>query len=299
MKYILITLLFITYAISASAHDIRMSKKDKLGYDIPIYTSNLREKGLDVNTIADDDFFPFSSKKQGTVFAKILEDILEKTNIKINLVYDKNYEEASRNFENGRSEDIIASFGVPQKFIKYSKNEYLYPAFFENKIHVVSMKNDGINIKTKEDLKKYKGCFVKKDKLSDFVVNDISNYNISEVENYEDAFESLLTKKVDYIVAGYYPSQIVAYTLGIRDYLTYTKEAIWKNPMFLRFNYNAYRSPHLNKLKTYLKSEEFQIEKEKALEEVLDIYRKNTAGIVPPKYISEQDDEAKQKEDIN
>ena len=101
----------------------------------------------------------------------------------------------------------------------------------------------------------------------------------------------IFTKKVDYIIAGYYPSQIEAYKLGVRDFVSYSKEAIWKNPLFIRVHYNLLNSPEIDRLKRYLRTDEFKDARDVALNEVLEIYKKNTQGVIPPMYIGNRAEE--------
>ena len=107
----------------------------------------------------------------------------------------------------------------------------------------------------------------------------------------------LFTKKIDYIVAGYYPSQIEAYKTGLRDYISYSKEAIWKNPLFVRVDYRLLGDQNMDRLKRYMKTDEFKNLRDSALEEVLEIYKKNTQGVIPPMYIGSRE-ESTQAEDV-
>ena len=289
MKYFFTLFFAIIFSSNAQAVKIDMYGKEKVGYEQPKYMVNINSNASNnisnLITLANHDNFPFSSYEQGSVYSAAIEKIAQKTGVYIVFVYDtKNYENRLQLFERG-GRGVEAIFGVPQKHYPYSKNEYIYPAFYENKLYVITIKGDAVNIGAKEDLLKYRGVYVKKDNLSSFVTNELSGYKMQPVDDYASAFEMLFTKKIDYIVAGYYPSQIEAYKIGIRDYITYSKDAVWKNPMFLRINHKLFQNPKINSLKRYLKTEEFKTQRDSALEDVLEIYRKNTQGIVPPMYI--------------
>ena len=301
MKYFFSFFVIMMFSTNVNAVTVEMFGKDKVGYEQPRYilreVQGTIEGAKELITLANHDAFPFSSQEQGSVFSEVIEKIAEKTRIYVKLIYDdKYYKEAVDLFERG-DKHINALFGVPKEYYPYSKNEYIYPAFFENKLHVITPRGGDVIINTKEDLLKYKGVYVKKDNLSSFIVKDFSNYKIQSVDDYSNAFELLFTKKIDYIVAGYYPSQIEAYKTGLRDYISYSKEAIWKNPLFIRVDYRLLGDQNMDRLKRYMKTDEFKNLRDSALEEVLEIYKKNTQGVIPPMYIGSRE-ESTQAEDV-
>ncbi len=289
MKYFLSLFILMIFSTNVYAVTVEMFGKENIGYVQPRYILNEEHGSVNnaqkLYTLAHHDVFPFSSIKQGSVFSEAIKRIAERTNVYIKLIYDVgNYNEAVKTFERD-TPNIDALFGVPKEYYPYSKNEYIYPSFFENKLHVITIRGGDVVINNKDDLLKYKGVYVKKDNLSNFIVKDFANYKIQSVNDYSNAFELLFTKKIDYIIAGYYPSQIEAYKIGIRDYIAYSKEAIWKNPLFLRINYKLLNGSNINRLKRYLRTDEFKNIRDSALNNVLEIYKKNTQGIVPPMYI--------------
>mgnify|MGYP003310085818 CR=1 FL=1 len=82
----------------------------------------------------------------------------------------------------GHAAGGVCPFGINDNVLVYldkslKQYEYIYPAFFENKLHVVTVRDGGVVINTKDDLLKYKGVYVEKDNLSSFIVKELSNYN--------------------------------------------------------------------------------------------------------------------------
>ena len=61
-------------------------------------------------------------------------------------------------------------------------------------------------------------------------------------------------------------------------------------PLFIRVRPNIMKNRHIEELSKYLKSTQYKKALKEALEELVDIYRENTAGIVPPTYTRESDD---------
>ena len=142
-----------------------------------------------------------------------------------------------------------------------------------------------IDVNVKEDLSKYKGIYVKEDTFSDFVLKDFSKLNIKEVKTWDEAFEKLMTFEVDYMVASYYPSQIKLYKAGLRKYVKFSIDPVWKMPMFIRLSASVIEHPRIVRLKKYLRSDDYKKLRDKTLNNLLELYKENTKGVIPPQYI--------------
>lgn len=288
MKIICAMLLFCCVA-NAHASIIRMYGKEKYGFDQPkyeelSYTEDKRDEGR-IFALADSENFPLSSIEQGSVFNKVFLDLFDLEGIKIILQYDRrNYADSVIDFERGVLRNIEARFGVYYQDMPYSRNEYVYPALFENKIYIITSAKMKISLNGKAELKNYKGVYVIKDKLPDYIFREFNSLGMQKVENWENAYEQLLTGRADYVAASYYPSLLEAYKLGIRDYITYSKNPVWKIAMFLRVTPKVMKKPVITKIKAYLKSPHYKKVRDDAFEELIQIYKKNTEGIVPPTF---------------
>jgi hypothetical protein len=267
-----------------------MIKEDGFAFEQPSYAETLdktRSKDtLIIFALAGSNLFPISSKLQGSVFTEAFEYLAEESGVLIVPMYEKNYEEKVREFEkNAESIEEKALFAVYYEENPYSDNGFLYPSFFENKIYIIMPSDKEINIKTKEDLKKFKGVYAKTDKLPKYLLKNLASLNANMADDYSLAFKFLLTGRADYMVASYYPSVIAAYKLGIREYVRYSKEAVWTASMFLKMPPVLLESPRVKYMKKYLKSDKFKQLRDNALEDVIESYRKNTEGVVPPTYL--------------
>lgn len=270
---------------------IKMYGKEQYGYNQPRYSRKPDEwkDRFYITAIADPDNFPLSSREQGSVFAKIFADLSQQEHMDIIFYYPRNYKQSIENFERGKTEymeDTRTVFGVYFENIPYSKNEYIYPSFFENDVYLIMSGSRIIDASTKDELKKYKGVYVANDKFSSFVLKDLKALGIKEVENYNEAYKQLLSGDADFIAGCYYRSRIEAYKIGIRDYIVYSKTPVWKMPMFLRAFPSLAQHPRLKYLKKYLKSSHYKKIRDEAFEELMEIYKENTRGVVPPTYVN-------------
>lgn len=293
MKIILAILMSFFCISDIEASNIKMYGKEKYGYEQPKYIEDYKEKDLRqvlrIVALAKPDNFPLSSIEQGSVFDKIFLDMEDAVSIQISLKYSKdNYKEYVENFERENQvflDDINARFAVPYEEYPYSKNSYIYPAFFENRIHLIMSVDNKLSFHGKETLKNYKGVYVKTDNFPKYILKDFNSLGIEECVDYDEALEKLLTGKIDYIAASYYTSIIETYKKGVRNFVVYSKEPVWKISLFLRGLPKLMQNKKLNDLKKYLKSERYKKVREDAFAELIKIYEKNTQGILPPKYI--------------
>ena len=292
------SIIFFSFLVQANEHTsltprkkhyyIEQKKLSEKGYKEPIYKYTLHDyvykDQYDIVLYSDPNDFPYSSFHQGTVFYQVFSELLEDEHISI-WIYStkKNYENLVSLFEHGQN-DVQGLMGVYFENIPYSVNKFLYPSFAEKKIHLITAKGKTLDVLKKEDLKKYKGVYSKQERLSSFVQKDIKKLGIEARENFADAYEDLLTGKVDFVVGSYYLSQIELYKLGLRNFVNLSRTPVWTIPMFIRLNPKTMKHPRIKYLQQYLKSDSYKQYRDKALEDMLAIYRENTRGVVPPTY---------------
>lgn len=293
LKYIITVIVTMFCVLNANAENIKMFGKEDFGYDVPQY-KRYREYNnvVNLNVISDPDNFPISSQLQGSVFEGVFEELVNRYNLYIRFIYSDNYNQKAEEFEKNKRINvgefsIHGHIGVVYGDYPYSNNEYIYPSFFDDSLHMITSADNKLEIKTKDDLKKYKGIYVKRGQKSSKILKDFSVLRIEPIDTYNKAFELLLTGKVDYIIGSYYGSQIEAYKLGLRNYLIYSKTALWKNPLFIRVAPNVYNSKYADVLKRYLRSSKYKEARDASLKRVLEIYKENTQGVVPVMYIND------------
>jgi len=297
IKFIIV-LFGVCTAFSASA-GIKITKEADAGYGIPKYTDEYKDQdwkdSFVITAYARPKTFPLSSLEQGSVLYEIFADLAEKEHIIIKLkVPTKNdingFDNIVKKFEKGYDltetdlEIRNAVFGLYYENRPYSKMEYIYPAIFENQVFIITDKARKINITHKNSLKSLKGAYVGDDYFSTFVLKDFASLGLKKIETFSDAYEELLTGKIDFIAANYYKSRIEAYQLGVNKYLLYSKTPVWKMPLFLAVMPEFAAHPRMSYLKKYLKSNTYKTLRDKKFAEMLEIYKKNTQGVVPPTY---------------
>lgn len=285
---ILISILFVSPVNAKDMYAVKEVNLDGLGYKQPVFKQSFHDNvyldQVKIGFYGDPDNFPFTSKKQGSIFYELFSDFFNDRHLFVEILYPRgNYKEELSKFENNTS-DWDGVIGLYYENSKYSKNKYIYPAFAENGIHIITSKNKNLDIQNKEDLKKYKGVYAKDDKLEKSVIKDFSRYGIQERETFDYAIEDLLTDKVDFVVASYYRSQIKLYTLGLMNYVNYSLNPVWSIPMFLKVSPKVANSKNVSYIRQYFQTSGYKEKRDELLAKVLEIYKQNTKGVIPPTY---------------
>ena len=265
----------------------------KNGYKEPVYINEKKDIYKDqfnLFMLAKPNNFPFSSEEYGSIFNKIFRDLFDSEHILITISsYSRDFSSIEEEFER-RDYSYLGGYrgllGVYYKEYKYSKNDFIYPSIMENNVHFITPEDKDLDVKEKEDLKKYRGIYVKEDSFSDFVLSEFARLNIKEVESWDEAFKQMMTSEVDFMVGSYYPSQVALYKVGLRSYVRYSVDPIWKMPMFIRLDAEYLNKPRVVQLKKYLKSNRYKKVRDEAFTKMLEDYKENTKGIVPPQYIN-------------
>ena len=298
MKFITTIILALCFSIPLKAeefYNLDYKTLEVESYKQPVYSFTFRKDAFvdqyNLYVYADPDNFPISSAKQGSIFSEIFSDLLNDEHIGIFLYYTNgSYEKEVNDYEKVLREEekyrlgIAGIFAQPYEVVKYSRNEFLYPAIFENNIHLITTQDKKIDVGVKEDLKKYKGVYAKQDKLGATIEKEFKTLNIDAKETFDEAFEALLTGQADFMVGSYYRCQIELYKKGVRKYVNYSSTPIWKVALFFKFAPAVFNHKRLSTIRKYIKSPEFKQKRDKALSEILEYYKENTKGIIPPTY---------------
>ena len=286
----LICILAISPANAINLYKVKEVDLDNLGYKQPVYrqkySDSMHPDQTKIDFLGDPDNFPYTSKRQGSIFYELFSELFNDRHLYVEITYPKkDYQAELYKFENNISE-LKGVFGMPFYNSKYSKNVYVYPAFADIGIHLITSRDKNIDIQTKEDLKKYKGVYPKDDKFEETVLKHFKRLGILEREPFDYAIEDLLTGKVDFIVASYYRSQIKLYKLGLMNYINYSLTPIWKIPLFLKVNPRIAKTKNIEYIRQYIKSPSFKQKRDRLLANILEIYREKTKGVIPPTYIN-------------
>ena len=180
--------------------------------------------------------------------------------------------------------DIL--FGAYHDTKMYKGLEYVMPALISNSIMVIMLPERIDNVKSVNDLAKLKGAIGSNEKLTDYVAREIKKLNVTEMDNQHQMFEKLFNEEIDYILSGHYTGMMMTAELGLREYVAFSKTALWTMPMFLGVSKYSQRGPNI--LKALRKASEKSGAKERVKKDFDDMIRQmesRHAGKVPPEYV--------------
>ena len=224
-----------------------------------------------------------------TVFQPMLDTLKEENNLKI--VYDLSKRDFPAQVQEVRQGNIDLVLGAYHETELFRGLELIYPAALINPITIFMLPNRSSEVKSIDDLKKLKGVRTSKETYSDFVENQLKNYNIEVVDNSYDLFERLFTQKADYIVISHYYGLIEASKLGLRKQISVAKQTWWQIPMFIGVSKLSRERKMLSqKLTRYLEKPENQETIKQNLIRLIDEAEINAQGIVPPTFGLEKRD---------
>lgn len=222
-----------------------------------------------------------------TVFQPMIDTVQQENNLKIL------YELSKRNFpaqvQDVRRGEIDVVLGAYHQTEMFRGLELIYPAALINPVTVFMLPNRIDEVNSTADLKKLKGVRTSKEIYSDFVEEQLKEYNIETVDNSYDLFERLFTKKADYILISQYYGLIEASKLGLRSQISVAKQTLWQIPMFIGVSkLSRERKMISQKLTRYLEEPENQKIIQQNLIRLIDEAEANAQGIVPPTFGLEQ-----------
>lgn len=222
-----------------------------------------------------------------TVFQPMIDTVQQENNLKIL------YELSKRNFpaqvQDVRRGEIDVVLGAYHQTEMFRGLELIYPAALINPVTVFMLPNRIDEVNSTADLKKLKGVRTSKEIYSDFVEEQLKEYNIETVDNSYDLFERLFTKKADYILISQYYGLIEASKLGLRSQISVAKQTLWQIPMFIGVSkLSRERKMISQKLTRYLEEPENQKIIRQNLIRLIDEAEASAQGIVPPTFGLEQ-----------
>ena len=204
------------------------------------YTEKVQTKLRDVNITGFVDYAPFGAVEHpgepllgrfDSIWKPMILQIQKENNLKIS--YDlkqKYYENLVQKVRRGEIDLILGAYHETEL---YRGLELIFPSIINNPVTVFMLPNRISDVKSTDDLKKLKGVRLEKEVYSDFVEQQLQEYNIEKIDTPYNLFEKLFTKQADYILISQYAGLIEAYKLGLREQISISKQALWNIPLFI------------------------------------------------------------------
>lgn len=279
-KIISILLLFIFFACPAHA--------------LIDFSETKAERTLNAAGFSDYPPFGYFSKeinhdneeesiRHNYLFKELLNDFSKENNTRI--IYKDHLSDYGNIIRDVRGGEIDLLLGMYHDTKIYTGLDYVLPAPISNPITLMTLPNRRGEIKSLEDVKKLKGAILEKEVLSDFVSEQMKDYDVIKVRDPNELFKKLFTKEIDYVFTGYYTGLIEASKLGLRHYVAFSKQIIWDIPMFIGVSKaSENRKFIIQRLGKYLERKDVQEKLKKHLLNEIHKFEVLNNGITPPMY---------------
>ncbi len=219
-----------------------------------------------------------------SVFEEVLKDFQEESGMEIKYSFNDTYTNLVTKVRGGAIDILLGGYYDTEL---YDGIDFVFPSIMNNPISIVTLPGKTSSIKKLEDLKKLKGGISQKEHLSDFVTRQMSEYQVEKFEDSNKMYEKLFKGEIDYVFASYYFGLVDTSKLGIRKFLTFSKQIIWNMPLFLGVSKLSYRRNVLvNKLARYSEDPKNKEKIERYLINMVKKIEHENAGILPPAYVN-------------
>ena len=280
-KKILLTAIFVLFSAgnAAALVDFSGTKAEReitaVGFaDYPPY-------GYEIVKI-DQDNNKQAGKRQ-YLFQELLNDFAKENNA--NMVYLNYLTDYNSIIRDVRSGNIDILLGMYHDTKLYAGLDYVLPAPISNPITLMTLPSRRNEIKSLEDVKKLKGAILEKEILSDFVTEQMKDYDVIKIRDPNELFRMLFTKEIDYVFTGYYTGLIEASKLGLRNYVAFSKQIIWDIPMFIGVSkVSEDRKFLIGRLGKYLERQDVQEKFKKYLLNIIHQFEVINNSVTPPMY---------------
>ncbi len=262
------------------------------------YEDKHPQKRRDIHITGFIDYAPFGfvehpdEKIYGkftSIFQPMFETLAKENNLRV--FYDLQKKDYPTLVQEVRKGEVDVLFGAYHQTETYRGLELIYPAAINNPITIFMLPNRVNEIKSTDDLRKLKGVKIAHEVYSDYINEQLKQFNIESVDSSYEMFEKLFTKKVDYILVSHYFGLIEAIKLGLREQIAVARQTLWQIPMFIAVSkLSRERKMLAQKLTRYMEDENNRKAFQEAVTQMVAEFEKNSQGIVPPTFGLEKSD---------
>ena len=242
------------------------------------------------------DYVPFGYEeivfregpKLSGVFRQTLDDIFPDK--KYNMIF-KHYpsiSDAIFDMQDGKTNVFLGAFYSTEMF---KDLDFVFPALLNNPIHLMMLPDKISKVKRIDDLQTLKGIYVSNENFSDYMKQTFSDLNMTEVEDVDKAYESLLVGDSDFILGSYYYHYIKLVERGLKGYITFSSRPLWNMPMFFALSKNLNERKDVHEYFRQIASgETFRTKLLENIKKFIEEKEAEYSGVVPPMYVRQSQD---------
>lgn len=238
-----------------------------------------------LRTISFWDYYPLGSTTSGYyegIFDEFMLDFRTFAKFKPENLFGSDYAETIRRGTKGAADIIL---GMYSDTSLYADLKFIYPAAIDNPVHLVMLPSRIGEIKKISDLKNMKGAIDSREHWSDFVRDQLENFNLEKVDNSYDLYGKLIRGEIDYIFTTYWFGMAEMMKLGVQNMVTISKKSIWNMPVFIGISKASAEREYLSHYLTqWLSKPEVRNKIKQRAIDILHQIEEENKGTVPPSY---------------
>lgn len=242
------------------------------------------------------EYFTAKNTSSHYAFRSVFEDMIQslKQNSKLGISYvfspDDSTDKYLAQINSGETDVFLGAYYDTQRF---QRMELVYPSILNNPVTLITMPETSTKIKNLTQLKKMKGAVCNQDEFSDFVKKQMKEYDLVYVDTPYQLFEKLYTGEVDFVFMTQYFGIIEASKLGIRDFLSFSKQIVWNMPLFIGISQlSPNRKFLVQKLTSYSELPENKEKIEQKLQDMVRQIELQNRGVIPPTYVKQENQDS-------
>ncbi len=218
-----------------------------------------------------------------TVFQPMLDTFVKEANLKLQYdVQQKTFDDLAQKVRQGDIDFLVGAYYQTEMFRGL---HLIYPAALYNPITVFMLPDRINDIKSTDDLKKFKGVRNTNELFSDFVDKKVAELNPIEVNSSYEMFQKLFTREADYAITSYYYGMLEAIKMGIQYQVSPAKQTIWNIPMFVGVSKTSRHRDMISRYLTrYLNDKNNLNILQQNLQQIINDFQVKYSGVVPPDF---------------
>lgn len=242
------------------------------------------------------DYFPFGYKVIGTdatdTLGSVFRDVFTKlkpSNISIAIAYNyfNTTREAALDMKSGKTHVFFGAFYATSLFDDF---DFIYPAVLNDPIHLMMLPERINEIKSIEDLKKFKGIYVQSEMFSTYILNVFEDLSLTPVETNDEAYQKLLLGEADFMLGSFYYQYVKVIESGLKGYIAFSSRPLWNMPMFIALSKRLENRKSVHEyFRKIVSNEAFKQKLLERIKQIIEDKEEEFIGAVPPMYIKQKD----------
>ncbi len=166
--------------------------------------------------------------------------------------------------------------------------EFVFPAVFNNPVHVIMMADKISSVKNLQSLRDLKGVYSLEDQFNDYMLQTFEKLNVKPIATTQDAYKALILGEVDYIFGTYYYHYAHLVENGLKNYVAFSKTPLWNMPLFIAVSKASEKVKAISaQFKKLLSTNAFRNKVLQDLKEQIKTLEIQSQGVVAPLYVKE------------